>query len=207
MLWLRSNYSSASFGEKKRVSGCWRYFLESSLRLLILPSASFSRHVAPSFNATAPAVCRLVSIASINGNAQLKRNSMHYGNALAHDANTSHYVGVASEFTLSRRWIISICTYVRLLFSNSASALLLFPWSWETLRLLLCRQMQQILQHSKQMNIWLWCNRVDHSGHWPPGGRVGVWRADGVSGDGEWNSKDKPRMWDSGCSLDLSFVF
>lgn len=51
----------------------------------MLPSASFSRHVAPSFNATAPAVCRLVSIASINGNAQLKRNSTHYGNALAHD--------------------------------------------------------------------------------------------------------------------------
>lgn len=35
--------------------------------------------------------------------------------------------------------------------------------------------MQQIFQHTKQMNIWLWCNRVDHAGHWPPARPVGVW--------------------------------
>lgn len=50
-------------------------------------------------------------------------------------ANTSRCVGVASELTLSRRWIISMCTYVWPLFSDSASALLLFhdhkrPWGF-----------------------------------------------------------------------------
>lgn len=85
MLWLRSNYSSASFGAKKCVSGCWQYFLESFLHLLLQPSASFSRHVAPSCNVTAPTVRRLVNITSINGSTRLKSTSMHYGNALAHD--------------------------------------------------------------------------------------------------------------------------
>lgn len=109
---------------------------------------------------------------------------------------------------IRRRGIISICTYVWPLVSNSASALPLFPWSEETLRLLLCRQMQQIFQHTKQMNIWLWYNRVDHSGHWPPGGCVGVWCTAGVSRVGEWNSKDKLRTWESGWPVDsFSFIF